>query len=232
MEVTVAKTIVYKHYTILIFFPWITFFYEESTIIHQNHAINFTEMIGIKWIETDFEGTILRGHLRFDGTAFYTLQIVEPFYGPEICFQFQRIKNHFLIEETKEFEDFSIAQLICLYRNLTKLVSGAKVIPEDFHQFISQMESLPYVSKQEWTEQRLFLRDALRDQRIDKITYDDAIQKIQKLMTAQYNERDALCAAFLQLHFPDVAALPNRFATLQFIKSHFCNDLLPIPTLT
>jgi hypothetical protein len=176
-------------------------------------------MIGIKWIEAEFEGVLLKGHLRFDGTSTYTLQIEEPFQGPEVHFHFPRIHRSLLTENTSEFESFAEAQLARLYKLIVQLLTHYEPENEKLSALFERIESIPVITKDELSEQRMFLKRSLNDMLIDKSTYDIALRDLKKLMVEKMEERESLCREFFRSFLPELTHSANLYSWLDFLKA-------------
>ncbi|MCW7527210.1 hypothetical protein ND861_12685 [Leptospira sp. 2 VSF19] len=173
-------------------------------------------MLGIKTLQTEVNGTIVKGTLQLNAMGAYQLDLISPYKGPMFTFSFPKIYHALGEGHISEIDKYAISHLRTLF---FKCESFKKEIPKfesDLKKFWLEIETISVLSPYEWNEKCNFLKKALQEGYMDADRYEKTLNDLTIVMEKKYFEREKRCEAFLSQYLPEYSHLQNHFSWIQF----------------
>lgn len=173
-------------------------------------------MLGIKTLQTDVNGTIVKGTLQMNARGSYQLDLISPYKGAMFTFSFP--KNYFVLGDgqTSEIDDCAKSHLRTLFFKSESIKKEIPKFEQELKEFWLELETISVLSPNEWNEKCMFLKKALQEGYMDADTYEKTLNDLTKVMEKKYFEREKRCEVFLSQYLPEYSHLQNHFSWIQF----------------
>ncbi|EOQ98461.1 hypothetical protein LEP1GSC195_0549 [Leptospira wolbachii serovar Codice str. CDC] len=177
-------------------------------------------MLGIKTLETDVNGILVKGSLQLNARGAYQLDLLCPYKGPMFTFSFPKIYHALWEGHISEIDNYAISHLRTLFYKCENIRKEVPKFERELKEFCLEIEAISVLSPLEWNEKRMFLKKALQEGYMDSDRYEKTLNDLTIVMEKKYLEREKRCESFLYQYLPEYSHLQNHFSWI-----HFCYEL-------
>lgn len=173
-------------------------------------------MLGIKTLEIDVNGALVKGSLQLNAKGLYQLDLLSPYVGPMFTFSFPKIYHALREDNTSEIDSYATSHLRTLFHKCENIKREVPKFEKELKEFWLELETISVLSPCEWNEKCMFLKKALQEGYMDADTYEKTLTDLTIVMEKKYFEREKRCEAFLYQYLPEYSHLQNHFSWIRF----------------
>lgn len=173
-------------------------------------------MLGIKTLQTEVNGIIIKGSLQLKVNGIYQLDLLCPYKGPIFTFTFPKIYFALGEEQISEIDSHAKSNLRTLFFKCESIKKEIPKFEQELKEFWLDIETISVLSPNEWNEKCMFLKNALHEGYMDADRYEKTLNDLTTMMEKKYFEREKRCEAFLSKYLPEYSHLQNHFSWIQF----------------
>lgn len=173
-------------------------------------------MLGIKSLETEVNGIVVKGSLQLNAKGAYQLDLLSPYSGPMFTFSFPKTYHALWDGHMSEIDHYAVSHLRTLFHKCENIKREVPKFEKELKEFWLEMDAISVLSPLEWNEKCMFLKKALQEGYMDADTYEKTLNDLTIVMEKKYFEREKRCESFLHQYLPEYSHLQNHFSWIRF----------------
>ncbi|TGL88727.1 hypothetical protein EHQ68_08805 [Leptospira congkakensis] len=173
-------------------------------------------MLGIKTLEAEINGILVKGSLQLNAKGAYQLDLLSPYPGPMFTFFFPKTYHSLWDGHVSEIEKDAISYLRTLFHKCENIKREVPKFQRELKEFWLEIDTISVLSPLEWNEKCMFLKKALQEGYMDSDTYEKTLSDLTLVMEKKYLEREKRCELFLSQYLPEYSHLQNHFSWIRF----------------
>lgn len=139
-------------------------------------------MLGIKTLETNVNGILVKGSLQLNSKGAYQLDLICPYVGPMFTFSFPKVYHGLWDGHVSEIDGFATSHLRTLFHKCENIKKEVPKFERELKEFWLELETISVLSPLEWNEKCTFLKKALQDGYMDADIYEKTLNDLTIMM--------------------------------------------------